>query len=131
IDKEPFREKEIMKGHICHIEIPADNLGSLQKFYGGLFDWNYEKAPGDFEYFGIKHGDEKPMAGMMTRQHPEQKPLFYVCVDSAEKAVEEAEGLGATVIVPRTPVRGYGWFAVLMDPQNNPFGLWQEDAKAA
>ncbi len=50
IDKQPFREEEIMKGHICHIEIPADNLGSLQKFYGGLFDWNYEKVPGDFEY---------------------------------------------------------------------------------
>ena len=71
------------------------------------------------------------MAGMMTRQHPEHKPLFYVCVESAEKAVEEAEGLGATVIVPRTPVKGMGWYAVLMDPQKNPFGLWQEDAKAA
>jgi predicted enzyme related to lactoylglutathione lyase len=57
-----------MKGHICHIEIPADNLGTLQKFYSRVFEWDFEKIPGDMEYYGIIHEDEKPMAGADTSQ---------------------------------------------------------------
>jgi uncharacterized protein len=114
-----------MSGHICHIEIPADNLGSLQKFYGSMFDWNFEKMPGNLEYYDVKHGEDKPMVGMMARQQPEQTPLFYVCVDSIDAALKRAGEQNAAVIVPKTAVEDYGWYAVLMDPQNNPFGLWE------
>jgi predicted enzyme related to lactoylglutathione lyase len=120
-----------MKGHICHIEIPADNLGSLQKFYGGLFEWDFEKMPGDIEYYGIKQGEDKPTAGMMARQDPGHTETFYVCVESVEEALDRAKADGATVIVPRSAVKGMGWYAVAMDPQKNLFGLWQADENAA
>ena len=119
-----------MKGSICHVEIPADNLGALQGFYGNLFEWDFEKIPGDMEYYNVKHGEEKPMGGMMTRVSPDQKPTFYVCVDSSKEALEKAEEMGATVIVPRTAVKGMGWYAVMMDPQKNAFGVWESDEKA-
>ena len=31
---------------------------------------------------------------------------------------------------PKTPVPGMGYFAILSDPQGNPFGLWQTDRQA-
>lgn len=120
-----------MNGNICHIEIPADNLESLRKFYGGIFDWDFERMPGDIEYYGIKHGDEHLGAGMMARQDPRQTPTFYICVESVEEALGRVKDEGATVIVPRTAVQGMGWYAVALDPQNNLFGLWQSDEKAA
>lgn len=120
-----------MKGHICHIEIPADSLESLQKFYGGIFDWDFERMPGDIEYYGIKHGDDKPMAGMIARQDPGHTVTFYVCVESIEAALDKSRERGATVVVPRTAVKGMGWYAVAMDPQKNLFGLWEADEKAA
>ncbi len=120
-----------MKGSICHIEIPADNLGALQGFYHNLFEWDFEKITGDMEYYNVKHGEEKPMGGMMARMSPDQKPTFYVCVDSSEEAIRKAKETGATIIVPRTPVKGMGWYAVMMDPQKNPFGVWESDEKAA
>jgi uncharacterized protein len=123
-------EELLMKGHICHIEIPADNLGVLQKFYSGIFEWDFEKVPGDFEYYGIRQGDDKPTAGMMVRQFPDQKTIFYVCVESVEAALTRVKEEGATVIMPRTAVKGMGWYAVVLDPQKNPFGLWQEDESA-
>ncbi len=119
-----------MKGHICHIEIPGDNLGTLQKFYSGLFEWDFGKMPGDVEYYGIKTGEDKPSAGMMPRQDPGQTETFYVCVDSVEEALDRAKVEGATVIVPKSAVKGMGWYAVLLDPQKNLFGLWQSDEKA-
>ncbi|MBI5247984.1 MAG: VOC family protein [Desulfomonile tiedjei] len=116
--------------HICHIEIPADNVGQLQGFYSSLFGWNFEKMPGDFEYYNVKHGEEAPMAGMMARQHPEQTPIFYVCVESIDAALERAHEQHATVCVPKTAVKGYGWFAVISDPQKNPVGLWESNESA-
>ncbi len=34
-----------MRGQICHIEIPADNLESLQKFYGGVLSGISRRCP--------------------------------------------------------------------------------------
>ena len=120
-----------MNGHICHVEIPADNIESLQKFYGSVFEWDFEKMPGDIEYYGIKQGDEQPTAAMMPRQAPEQTQTFYVCVESVEAALDKAIEEGATPVVPKTAVKGMGWFAVALDPQKNLFGLWQSDENAA
>jgi uncharacterized protein len=123
-------EELVMSGQICHIEIPADNLESLRKFYSGLFDWDFEKMPGDIEYYGAKQGEDKPGIGMMARQDPKHTPTFYVCVDSVDSAIERAKNDEATIIVPKTAVKGMGWYAVALDPQKNLFGLWQADDKA-
>ena len=87
--------------------------------------------PGDIEYYGIKQGDESLGAGMMARQDPRQTPTFYVCVDSVNVALHRVRKEGGTVIVPRTAVKEMGWYAVVLDPQHNLFGLWQSDEKAA
>ena len=52
-------------------------------------------------------------------------------VETVGASLHKAVELGAKEIVPKMPVRGMGWFAVLMDPQNNALGLWQVDANAA
>jgi hypothetical protein len=69
IEQQQRSEELVMKGSICHVEIPADNLSALQKFYGGIFEWEFEKVPGDIEYYGVKQGDNKPTAGMMPRHN--------------------------------------------------------------
>ncbi len=120
-----------MRGHICHVEIPADNIGSLQHFYGDIFDWDFEKMPGDIEYYGINQGVDKPTAGMMPRQDPSQTPTFYICVDSIDEALGRVNDEGATLVVPKSAVQGMGWYAVALDPQKNLFGLWQADENAA
>ena len=123
-----------MLNTVCHFEIPADDIPTLQKFYGGLFGWNFTKMPGstgEQEYHIINTGDESLGGGMMNRQDPSHAPVNYVMVETVEASLNKAVELGAKVIVPKMPVPGMGWFAVLMDPQNNPIGLWQEDTGAA
>jgi len=75
-----------MRDSICHVEIPADNLESLQKFYGGVFEWDFDRIPGDGGHYGIKHGDEKLGAGMMARQdqklsHASRYPSRHMQLD--------------------------------------------------
>jgi hypothetical protein len=54
----------------------------------------------------------------------------YVKVEAIEESLKKAEGLGAKIVVPKKPVPGAGWFAVLLDPQGNRLGLWEENPAA-
>lgn len=116
---------------VCHFEIPADNVEALQKFYGELFGWRFEKMPGPVEYHMINTGSEDVCGGLMARVHPQQTIVNYVRVESVDASTQTAVDMGAEVVMPKTPVPGYGWFAVLIDPQKNPIGLWQDDTSAA
>jgi predicted enzyme related to lactoylglutathione lyase len=51
-------------------------------------------------------------------------------VDSIDTAAARAQKLGATVMKGKAAVPGMGWFAMLVDPQGNPFAIWQQDSQA-
>jgi uncharacterized protein len=129
--------KEAIVAHtIIHFEIPADDPGKLAEFYTNLFGWNIEKLPGEAEYWGIttvevdaqgRPSEPGVNGGMMRRQVPEQTPLNYISVESVEEYTAKATELGATVLMEKMPVPGTGWFAVLVDPQGNPFAVWETE----
>ncbi|MCA1962104.1 MAG: VOC family protein [Desulfomonile sp.] len=120
-----------MANHVCHFEIPADDIAALEGFYSGVFGWSFERVPGPFEYHGIKTPSDNIGGGMMPRMDPHQGPVNYVCVDSIDESIAKSKEHGASIIVSKSAVPKMGWFAVLRDPQNNPFGLWQDDETAA
>jgi len=116
---------------ICHFEIPADEPEALAKFYTQLFGWKIEKMPGFPDYYGIRpSADEQALGGgMMKRQSPQQGPINYVLVESVSDYLRKAESLGAMTVVPKTEIPGMGWFALILDPQHNPFGLFESAPK--
>lgn len=127
---------------VVHFEIPADDPDRLAEFYTQLFGWHIEKmAIGGMHYYvtSTVEADERGQprqpgainGGMFQRQSPEQRPINYVNVESVEEYLQKAGGLGATVLMGKTPVPGMGFFAQLVDPQGNHFGIWQESPDAA
>ena len=56
--------------------------------------------------------------------------INYVNVESLDASVERAQKLGAKIMKGKSPVPGMGWFAMLIDPQGNPFAMWQSDSNA-
>lgn len=125
---------------VVHFEIPADDPDKLAEFYTGLFGWQITKMPGEMEYWSVMtvEADENGMpkqpgainGGMGRRMMPDQKPMNYIAVESVDEYAAKAESLGATVTMAKQPVPGMGWFAMVMDPQGNMFGIWQTDAAA-
>ena len=120
---------------LVHFEIPADNVEALAKFYTDLLGWKIttdDKYPG---YWGIhpvpsKTGEEAMKegiltGGMMQRKLPGQMPTNYVLVESVADYLAKAVALGAQEIVGKTELPDMGCFAVLLDPQNNPLGLFE------
>ena len=133
---------------VVHFEIPADDPERAVGFYRELFGWEFQKWGGPaeggpeagMEYWLITTvpTDEsgRPQrpgvnGGLMRRQDPNQPAVNYVSVESVHEFARKAETLGGSVIVPRNPVPGMGWFAYVKDTEGNIFGLWESDESAA
>ena len=130
-----------MKNHLSHFEIYADDPDALAGFYGKLFDWKIEAPPGMGGYLLVRtiDVDAKGRAaqpgginGGIVKRPDKNAPrvINYITVESVDGAIERAQGLGAKLHKAKAPVPGMGWYAILSDPQGNPFALWQADAAA-
>ncbi len=46
-------------------------------------------------------------------------------METCQQTISKATQLGAKVVVPKQEVPNMGFTAILSDPDNNVFGLWQ------
>jgi len=121
---------------VVHFEIPADDVERAKKFYGELFGWKIEKFTGQtpMEYWMVTTGREEGQmgvdGGMLKREMPQQHTIIYIDVPSVDEAMGKVKTLGGQVVFPKTAIPGMGYFAVCLDPENNGFGLWENDPEA-
>jgi predicted enzyme related to lactoylglutathione lyase len=108
--------------NVGHFEIPADDVVSLKNFYSSLFAWQFEEGE-TRNYMMIKNAGIS--GGLAPKQDPEQMPTFFVNVEWIDEYVDKAKKLGAKVAKDKKEIE-QGYFAVLEDPQQNTFGIWQE-----
>ena len=120
---------------IVHFEIPSDDVERARKFYSTLFGWKIEKIEvrkdGEtMDYWmisttssserkgGGSHQEKKSVSiggGLMKRQDPQQPNLNYIGVSSIDEYSKKVKELGGKVVMPKTEITGYGFFAVCMD----------------
>ncbi|MGD8566286.1 MAG: VOC family protein [Candidatus Bathyarchaeota archaeon] len=119
---------------IVHFEIPAEDIEKLRRFYSKLFGWRIEAMPGFTDYWNIETVpiDDKGMlirpgvnGGMMKKQNPDHKLVYYIAVESVDAYSKKIEELGGKITVPKQEVPGVGWWAFALDPEGNLFGIFQ------
>lgn len=112
--------------------IPADNTKRVKKFYGDLFGWKIERAPGVQEFWHIDTGggNDTPDGGIKKREQPQEPVVNYVSVDSVTEFSKKIERLGGKICMAKTAVPQMGYFAVCQDTEGNAFGLWESDANS-
>ena len=108
-------------------ELNTRDLPAAKAFYTEVFGWEAQDADmGEMDYTEWKVG-EKTVAGMMTMPDmvPAEVPahwLVYFGVDDTDATVAQANGLGATMLVPPTDIPP-GRFSVLTDPDGATFAV--------
>ena len=113
-------------GTIVHYEIGAKNTKTLTDFYGGVFGWQFQSAPGMEDYKMADTGGDSDVA-IYTSE--EARITNYVSVDNVKTYVGKIRAHGGTIAHEfSVPHMGYG--AVAFDPEHNPIGIWQADRSA-
>jgi predicted enzyme related to lactoylglutathione lyase len=117
-----------MPGQIVHTEIPADDTGASQAFWGSLFGWEFQSFPGPSEYHMARIGETSGVA--ITNMEPGKRGMRpYFDVDDINAGAARVRELGGEAS-EAMPVPAMGWFATCTDPHGNEFGLWQNDESA-
>jgi predicted enzyme related to lactoylglutathione lyase len=114
-----------MGNPLVHWELMVGDMQKAKAFYTTVFDWVIDDSamPG---YGMISTGSEPP-GGMMAK--PDQAPMCslntYFQVGDIEATLAKAVAAGATMIAPKTPIPGVGSWAMFVDPDGIPVGIFQ------
>jgi predicted enzyme related to lactoylglutathione lyase len=116
-------------GTFCWPEITTGDVPGSLAFYSGLFGWDIRTTPSGG--YWIAHKGEHAVAGLYGLA-PAQKAhgvpphwLPYVRVLSTDAAAVKAAALGGTVVAPPFEVPGIGRMAVVVDPADAAFAVWE------
>ncbi|MER2510490.1 VOC family protein [Amaricoccus sp.] len=117
---------------LSHFEIFGDEPEKLAELYAALFGWRIEQAPG-VDYWRIRNGDgaAQSIGGLARRPSFELRGwLAYFQVPSVTDAIATVERHGGRVLKERTAVPRTAWYAVIADPADNAFAVWEPDPLA-
>lgn len=119
-----------------YFDLTVTNVGEARKFFEKVLGWRFEKFDMPYEYYRIHAGPEGEFGidgGIgSTRDAPLSggRAMTQVTVPVADLAevLTRVVGNGGSVVEPRTPIPGVGWYATCAEPGGLRFGLIEADA---
>src|ERR1700727_60068 len=113
-------------GALTWNELTTPDLDASEDFYGDLFGWTTEIAPGELEYRLIKTAAGRNNGGMRPPMPPETPPfwLAYIGTEDIVAAAAKVTELDGKVLAPPMTVEGIGEIAVAADSLGAVFALY-------
>ena len=123
---------QLKPGAFCWVELGTSDSDAAKNFYSKLFGWTYDDNPmgPDMVYTMVKI-DGKDVGGLykmmpdMVAQGIPPHWLSYILVTNADETAEKAKAAGATVLNGPFDVGTVGRMAVIKDPTDAVFAIWQ------
>jgi predicted enzyme related to lactoylglutathione lyase len=116
------------KGQVVHYEIAATDVDRAQRFWQGVFGWQF--GPSMTPEFDYRMSEVAEGAGAALMPGEPGYPNVYLDVDDIDAAIGKVRELGGKAD-EKQPVPTHGWFAACTDSEGNVFHLWQGDPSAA
>jgi uncharacterized protein len=119
-------------GTFSWVDLATTDQEAAKTFYGELFGWSATDNPvGDDAVYSMMSIDGKDVAAIAPQPQQQRdagvRPVWnsYITVESADKSVERAKELGATIMMPAFDVMDIGRMGVVQDPQGAFFMVWE------
>lgn len=118
-----------MRPHVSHVEWRVGDLARAVAFLEALFDWRFERYSTHYSLYQPEQGVAVGLLETADRR-PGPSPMFHspmvhIRVADLDAMLIRARDLGARVVVERTTVPGYGWYAQFEDHDGNLIGLFE------
>jgi hypothetical protein len=120
--------------NVGFFDIPADDVARAKKFYASLLGWKIEPATDFFDKTQRRQNiiTGEPQEGTMHRgglykRHMPGPIMNFVIVQDLGAVLSRVEGLGGTVVMPKTEINAVGLVGVIRDTEGNILGLLQPE----
>jgi predicted enzyme related to lactoylglutathione lyase len=121
---------------VRHFEVPYSDKDRMEKFYGGVFGWQFAPAPGNMPYTFVitAEVDEqfmpKQTGGINGGSYPRgdqgaTSPVIVIEVESCEQRIKDIEAAGDSNVMGPHQVGDMGIYAQVKDTEGNIIGLLQ------
>jgi predicted enzyme related to lactoylglutathione lyase len=123
----PTRDTPWPNGTPCWVDYGAADLDATKAFYSSLLGWEYTGGEPEFGGYLTATLNGQQAAGLGPQQDPNDPPRWttYFAADDAAATAARITEAGGTVLVGPMQVGPMGTMVIALDPQGNPFGLWQ------
>ena len=121
-----------------YFDLSVSDVARARAFFEAVLGWQFERFPMPYEYYRIRAGaaDEPGIDGgigavadaPITGGLPATQ--VTVPVPSLDDVISRVTGSGGTVVEPRMPIPGVGWYATCAEPGGLRFGLIEADPGA-
>jgi uncharacterized protein len=117
-----------------HFDLNVRDLAAARRFFGELLGWRFERFPMPYEIYTVKTGPAHEPGidgtiGAMADSPP--ATVLTIAVTDLDAMLQRMTASGGSIVEPRMPVPGVGWYATCAEPGGLRFGLMQSDPKAA
>jgi len=110
---------------VAWFEVVGKDVDALKRFYGELFGWTIQDAPGGMPYAMIQTDPEQPPMGGIGPDPSggDGHVTWYVDVNDPQATLDRAQSLGGSIVMPPTdPMQGTT-IALFTDPEGHLIGL--------
>ena len=100
------------------------DVAAGQRFYGELFGWTFEEAPGG-SVWALREGE--PVAGLARKTDGRMPTVWtvYFATPDIESLADRIWAAGGQVVTAPVPVAELGMSALVTDPEGAVFALWE------
>ena len=109
---------------VVWFEVMGSDIARSSSFYEKMFGWHLKPLDGETPY-SLVEGLEGVPGGVGQSPTDARWTTFYVGVPDTKAAVEQAQAIGAKVLMPVTDLPDGTRVAVVSDPDGLPIGLAQ------
>ncbi len=110
-----------LTGQFVWYDLITSDIASAEKFYGGLFGWEFEAAGKEAGEYTIIKSDGTPIGGIIYSEKAKEingeQWLSYLSVADVDRAVDVTKRRGGSVLVEAFEFEARGRTAVVKDPQ--------------
>jgi predicted enzyme related to lactoylglutathione lyase len=123
----PTRDTPWPNGTPCWIDYGAADIDAAKTFYTAFLGWDYTGGEPEYGGYVTATVNGRQAAGLAPQQDPDDPPRWttYFATDDAAGTAARITEAGGTVVVDPMQVGPMGTMVIALDPQGNPFGLWQ------
>lgn len=121
-----------MGNRVTYFEIPSANPETARRFYEKAFNWNFQQwGAQDYWFAHTGNDDERGINGALMKEIGPQQPVINtITVTNIDDAANKIESAGGKIIKAKKAIPTVGWLAFFTDPDDNIFGILQEDRDA-